>query len=343
MDSQRKALKLSQRTVTTVEYKWEFNNNLADHTTYESPVFPADPLQVASIHWRLKMGTSSKSNQYITVDLYALSKHVSPIRISYCFTMEHVTYGCRASGMQTYNYEIAPGRAGWMKIGGDMCHNSANGMGKLQTILCIIDILDWQTELPADSLFYTKPFGCSCPNFETILATGEDTDITLISKDSVRKINAHKIILKARSPVFKAMLSNEMRESLNKLIVLDDIDGEVLDELVRFIYTGRVSSLSTTADRLLVVADKYEIPALRWLCEKEIGLNLSIENAAQTLVLADMHQASQLKKHALIFITLHAQQVFATDGWHEVKAAICPDLMIDVCESLATMQSPKPQ
>lgn len=38
------------------------------------------------------------------------------------------------------------------------------------------------------------------------------------------------------------------------------------------------------------------------MCEEALCLNLSVETAAETLILADLHSADQLKAHTIDFI-----------------------------------------
>jgi speckle-type POZ protein len=43
--------------------------------------------------------------------------------------------------------------------------------------------------------------------------------------------------------------------------------------------------------------------------------NLPVGNVIDILILADLHSAEQLKSQAILFITAHAKDVMATDGW----------------------------
>ena len=56
-----------------------------------------------------------------------------------------------------------------------------------------------------------------------------------------REFPAHKLILAARSKVFEAMFKHSTKENVTNQIEIEDIKPEVFQELLRFIYTGRVS------------------------------------------------------------------------------------------------------
>lgn len=106
----------------------------------------------------------------------------------------------------------------------------------------------------------------------------------------------------ARSPVFSAMFEHEMEERKQNRVDITDVDHEVLREMLRFIYTGKAANLEKMADDLLAAADKYALERLKVMCEEALCTSLAIENAADILILADLHSADQLKAQAIDFI-----------------------------------------
>ncbi|KAI1237374.1 hypothetical protein IHE44_0014639 [Lamprotornis superbus] len=106
----------------------------------------------------------------------------------------------------------------------------------------------------------------------------------------------------ARSPVFNAMFEHEMEESKKNRVEINDVDPEVFKEMMRFIYTGKAPNLEKMADNLLAAADKYALERLKVMCEEALCSNLSVENVADILILADLHSAEQLKAQAIDFI-----------------------------------------
>lgn len=47
---------------------------------------------------------------------------------------------------------------------------------------------------------------------------------------------------------------------------------------------------------------QYDLERLKVMCEEALCSNLSVETAAEVLILADMHSANQLKAHAIDYI-----------------------------------------
>ncbi|CAN7984186.1 unnamed protein product, partial [Ixodes hexagonus] len=154
-----------------------------------------------------------------------------------------------------------------------------------------------------------------------------------------REFYAHKAILAARSPVFAAMFEHEMEEKKQNRVEITDMDHEVLREMLRFIYTGRAPNLDKMADDLLAAADKYALERLKVMCEEALCSNLSVETAAEVLILADMHSADQLKAHAIDFINTHATDVMETAGW-KTMIHRQPHLIAEAFRALATQQIP---
>ena len=83
------------------------------------------------------------------------------------------------------------------------------------------------------------------------------------------------------------------------------MDHEVFREMLRFIYTGKAANLERMADDLLAAADKYALERLKVMCEEALCTNLSTENSAEVLILADLHSADQLKAQAIDFINTY--------------------------------------
>lgn len=49
---------------------------------------------------------------------------------------------------------------------------------------------------------------------------------------------------------------------------------------------------------------RYALDRLKVMCEEALCTSLSVENAAEVLILADLHSADQLKAQAIDFINM---------------------------------------
>lgn len=131
------------------------------------------------------------------------------------------------------------------------------------------------------------------------------------------------------------MFEHEMEERKQNRVAITDVDHEVLKEMLRFIYTGKAPNLEKMADDLLAAADKvrnqearifltnllmthflpqYALEKLKVMCEEALCVNLSVETAAETLILADLHSADQLKAQTIDFINTYVANLLSDDS-----------------------------
>lgn len=127
--------------------------------------------------------------------------------------------------------------------------------------------------------------------------------------------------MSARSPVFAAMFDHPTKENLSDVVDIPDIEPEVFEEVLRYIYTNRVPSLrmEATAVELLAAADKYLLQKLKQECKHHLTNQMSAENCVKVCSLVENHPASYLKKKAEVFIRRHPTKVMATESWKKAK------------------------
>ncbi|XP_059547787.1 LOW QUALITY PROTEIN: speckle-type POZ protein-like [Myotis daubentonii] len=154
---------------------------------------------------------------------------------------------------------------------------------------------------------------------------------------AVQEFQAHKAILVAHSPVFRAMFAHAMEESNKSRVEIIDTEPGVFKEMMCFISTGKAPNLDKMADGLLAAADKYALERLKVMCEEALSRHLSEEVAAEMLTLADLHRADQLKPQAVDFINSHAEDVLETEGWQAMVGSH-PHLVAEMYRSLASAQ-----
>ncbi|KAH0517681.1 Speckle-type POZ protein [Microtus ochrogaster] len=150
-----------------------------------------------------------------------------------------------------------------------------------------------------------------------------------------QEFQAHKAILAARCPVFRAMFRDDREENKKNRIEIHDLEPQVFKTVMGFIYTGKAPDLHSKADAVLAAADKYGLVHLKVMCERALCRDLSVENAAHTLIVADRHSAVHLKTQALDFITAHASEVSETSSWKTVVNS-SPHLLAELYGSLAS-------
>ncbi|GBN07960.1 TD and POZ domain-containing protein 5 [Araneus ventricosus] len=140
------------------------------------------------------------------------------------------------------------------------------------------------------------------------------TDMAI--KTKTKSFPAHKIVLCARSPVFKAMMINDMKEKNSNIIQIDDLEDDIVQNLLLFLYSDNLETLQwESANKLYYAADKYAIEKLKVICSSFLIDNLSISTASELLLLGDTHNDSRLMKAVEDFISKHERQVYGSDEW----------------------------
>ena len=134
-------------------------------------------------------------------------------------------------------------------------------------------------------------------------ATKSLSDFTFVCSDDV-EILAHRFILAAFSPVLKEIFKPKIFPTKINKIIINDIDGETMTEILRFIYTQEVNNIKELAPKLLHGADKYELDKLKKLCIAAMIESLSIENALDYFLLADVYDIKVLLERSAMFIKL---------------------------------------
>ncbi|XP_033208051.1 speckle-type POZ protein-like B [Belonocnema kinseyi] len=139
-------------------------------------------------------------------------------------------------------------------------------------------------------------------NFSLLIEEGgQYCDVRITCGDM--KFNAHKLILSARSSVFKEIFKTDMKVS--KVIeITSDVEADIMDHLLRFIYSDSVNNLETgEAEKLLAAANTYMLENLKVICMKEISKSVTdIEKAFEILAIAEKYNVNGFKKIALNFI-----------------------------------------
>ena len=155
------------------------------------------------------------------------------------------------------------------------------------------------------------------------------------------RMAAHKIILQARSPVFKALLTGPMREGHENVVAVQDVRAPVFSALLHFAYSDDLpadlqgSGLEVTmAQHLLAAADRFQLIRLRSICERRLCETVEVDTVATTLALAEQNNAWELKRVCLEFVSRHLQDVMTTEGY-QYMITTCPQLQSELLAVIA--------
>ncbi|GBO32534.1 TD and POZ domain-containing protein 3 [Araneus ventricosus] len=134
-------------------------------------------------------------------------------------------------------------------------------------------------------------------------------------RTSTQTFPAHKNILSARSPVFRRMFSNDMKEKSSGLVDITDLEEDTVHRMLLYVYTDSLEDLQyESASKLYEAADKYEIMPLKSKCSSFLKGSLSSTTACDALILADRHQDKDLESAVQDYILDH-EEVFRSQEW----------------------------
>ncbi|KAG7574369.1 BTB/POZ domain [Arabidopsis suecica] len=183
--------------------------------------------------------------------------------------------------------------------------------------------------------------------FKKLLNEKWQADVRLKAGDSDESasIFAHKLVLVARSEVFKNILESDEFKASAKLVetvTLSEMKHEEVEALVEFIYSvdGSICSASVKkhARSLFLAADKYEIPLLRDLCRNELISSLNSSNALSILELAQIPFDKALNDAAFTTILTNMNTIASCD---EFKLFVVnhPNLAVEIMKAYVTRAS----
>lgn len=137
-------------------------------------------------------------------------------------------------------------------------------------------------------------------DFATLLESNAYSDLKIVVKGT--EFMAHKCVLSTRSPVFSAMFSSDMKEKLENRVEINDIDADVFEQFLKFIYTGIAPKIDEMSEELLVCSEFYGVSDLKNICEETLCQRIGIESAIDLLLFAVKYRAEGLKERTIDFI-----------------------------------------
>ena len=154
-------------------------------------------------------------------------------------------------------------------------------------------------------------------DLDKLLNTANCSDFKIVCQGHT--YNVHKTILVARSDVFAAMLSMENEETKTNQMVIEDFDKDVVQQMVKFIYTGSHNKTETVSPELLLLVDKYDLSDLVSHCKKVLADSIKLDNAVATLDVAVKTSSKHLLKLAARFVGQNLSKIRCTSEWKKIK------------------------
>eukprot|EP00927_Polykrikos_kofoidii_P047883 TRINITY_DN42174_c0_g1_i1.p1 TRINITY_DN42174_c0_g1~~TRINITY_DN42174_c0_g1_i1.p1 ORF type:complete len:483 (+),score=63.99 TRINITY_DN42174_c0_g1_i1:37-1449(+) len=159
-----------------------------------------------------------------------------------------------------------------------------------------------------DYVGLSRDFGSS------LLLDATTADVNLSVQNTI--LPAHRAILSARSPVFRAMFYGAMKEKGSVEVEINHFALAEMRLLLCFIYSGNVQEVSLKdMVPLMACADHYGVCSLRDALHEHLCESISAETACLVLASAQIFLQESIVDRCLSFILAHAQHVVQTESF----------------------------
>lgn len=151
--------------------------------------------------------------------------------------------------------------------------------------------------------------GCNADlEFEVINSTLDDStpssaNSPVIAEKAIKSpeneiICAHRAIVAARCDWFRRALSSGMREAISKRITIHDTNAYLFRVFLDYLYSGKLITSLLSNEQLidlLVISDRYEMDALKLLCENGLKRYIDNDTVLCLISMAHRYNAKSLK------------------------------------------------
>nr|XP_034601583.1 BTB/POZ and MATH domain-containing protein 1-like [Setaria viridis]TKW11279.1 hypothetical protein SEVIR_6G222800v2 [Setaria viridis] len=177
----------------------------------------------------------------------------------------------------------------------------------------------------------------------TLLDTADGSDVSFTVGGET--FHAHRAILAARSPVFRAELLGSMAEATMTSIALHDIAPATFKAMLWFMYSDALpEDMELVGDSpvemfeyLLAAADRYALDRLKILCAQKLWDNVSVDTVATTLACDEMYSCPELKNKCIDFFAeeKNFKKAVLTEGFARLVHQF-PSIIAELRDSVGT-------
>ena len=147
----------------------------------------------------------------------------------------------------------------------------------------------------------------------------EFMDVKIVCNE--KTFDAHKAVLSCRSEVFKTIIRNKSLTEKHAAVMEineNDFNYETMAQVLYYFYHGNVQNDEMINTDLLRAADKYEVVGLMDICTEYLEPNLSLENALDVLVAAELTNQKALFESAATFVRENPGKMNKTGAYKEM-------------------------
>ncbi|KAL6643090.1 hypothetical protein ACP70R_021271 [Stipagrostis hirtigluma subsp. patula] len=331
----------------------------------------SQPFTVGGLRWFIRYypnGSKPEVKDYVSLSLQLDQNVAKAVKAQHQFRLVDQVGGKPLSSEAVVSFEnkTNSGTAKFIKTVdlGKSEHLKDDSFAVRCDIAVVNEFQAKETDEAATREFISVPPSDLHLHLGDLLVTEKGTDV--VFEVGGQTFAAHRCVLAARSPVFRAELLGTMKESDTAGVVhIDDMEAQVFKALLYFMYTDSLPKMKkkkkeeeedvmfphlfvaaeedeeeedVMSQHLLVAADKYNLERLKLMCEDKLCKYIDVGTVATILALAEQHHCHGLKKACFDFLCspTNLRAVAATDGFKHLSRS-CPAIMEELIVMLGNL------
>ncbi len=162
----------------------------------------------------------------------------------------------------------------------------------------------------------------------------EDTlcDVELMAEQQT--ISAHRNVLAAASPYFKAMFSGQFKETRSKVVAIEGITATELKQIIDYIYTTKIEITAENIEYLLPAVHLMQMTDIVEHCTVWMNENITETNCFTLLQLAEKYSIQSIVCAVEKFVMANFVSVCETSGFSGIsQQALCKYLSSDTLKT----------
>lgn len=154
-------------------------------------------------------------------------------------------------------------------------------------------------------------------------------DVTVCAKG--QDFPAHRCVLSAGSPYFRALFTSELKvkENEDNLIQLTEVTCDAFTEVLQFIYTGKATINSSTAQDVVIAADYLIIPSLKSKASHFLQDSINVSNCLTLESFASQYSCESLKQAAVTYSLENFVAVAKSSDFQSLEVEKVKELLSD--------------
>lgn len=167
-------------------------------------------------------------------------------------------------------------------------HYVRNGQMHLIVNIRIVPPMNSNDNIPPQKTINQDPFD------EVFKVMTSKADMITLRTSDGKELKAFKKLVAKKSIVLSRMFKTDMIEKSSGVVNIIDFSGKVMEELLKFIYVGKVDSIERIDMELYDAAKVYQIDGLQKICLMSITYRMNFFNLTEILIFADFHDEHDL-------------------------------------------------